>query len=463
MGNGSLLRRKRPPQPAAGRNSHKTFPFRRSRVRYPPVRWETERKRSNGIALAVLALVMPLHSAPLRLLAIGDSLTEEYRFESPFSAPDSDPLVANARNWVELLHARRPLGFTMGNYQSTLGSYADFRNAGYEYNYGVPGFKAQRWDELLYRQYSLSELLIPENAFSISTRVELKSDLSAVDAVLVFVGGNDLSLANSDAQHDTIRQHIIRIHSYVRANAPSGMPIIIATIPDIGATPQEKLSDPAASVASRQRVATLNANIAAMDSLPHTHIARIDAITDRIFDQQPFHLNGTLFAYPPDPENPPRHLFCKDGFHAGTVTQALIANEILKAINTFSATPIPLFTNREILADILGQNPDQPLIDYLGCAPDDGDALPGLIEYLLGSDPTTPDAAFTFSADGTASYAPSETALRFADLYVLQSATLGDDWIPVPAQNIQTLPDGTVNLIPSAPILFYKFAATPKP
>ena len=54
-------------------------------------------------------------------------------------------------------------------------------------------------------------------------------------------------------------------------------------------------------------------------------------------------------------------------------------------------------------------------------------------------------------------------ALRFADLSVLQSATLGDDWIPVPAQNIQPLPDGTVNLIHSSPKLFYKFAATPKP
>jgi lysophospholipase L1-like esterase len=402
-----------------------------------------------------VALALPLQAAPFRLLAIGDSLTEEYRFEAPFSAPDSDPLVANARNWVELLHSRRPLGFTMGNYEPSLFNYLDFRNAGYEYNYGVPGFKAQRWEELLYPA-SFDPL-------DFNTRRELNGDLSAVDAVLIFVGGNDLSLSNNDAQHDTIRQHIVRIHSYVRTNAPAGKPIIIATIPDIGATPAEKLSDPVQAALARQRVATLNANIAALDTLPHTHIARIDAITDCIFDQVPFHLNGTLFAFPPDPENPPLHLFCKDGFHAGTATQALIANEILKAINGFAATPIPLFTNREILADILGQNPDQPLADYLGGAGDDGDALPGLIEYLLGSDPTTPNAAFTFSADGTASYTPSQTALRFADLSVLQSATLGNDWIPVPAQNIQTLPDGTVNLIPSGPRLFYKFAATPKP
>lgn len=406
---------------------------------------------------------MSVSAAPFRLLAIGDSLSEEYRFETIFSAPDSAPFVANAKNWVELLHARRVGAFSMGGYEPSLGNYADFRNAGYEFNYGIPGFKAERWDELLYRQYSLTELFIPENALSLSTRVELKGDLGAVDAVLIFVGGNDLSLGNSDAMHDEIRVFIGRIHDYVRANAPANLPIIVATVPDIGATPQEKIFDPATAAAARQRVATLNANIAAFGSRANTHIARIDSVTDRIHDQVPFHINGTEFAYPPDPENPPLHLFCKDGFHPGTATQALIANEILKAINTFAVTPIPLLTNREILADILGQNPDQPLLDYLAGAPDDGDTLPGLLEFLLGTDPTQPNPAFTFSANGSATYTPSESALRYADLSVLQSATLTDDWIPVPPSNIITSPGGSRIIIPTAPKLFYKFQATPKP
>ncbi len=410
------------------------------------------------IALSLVA--SPLHAAPFRLLAIGDSLTEEYRYEIPFSAPDSNPSVANAKNWVELLHARRPSAFTMGSSTASLGSYFDYRNAGYEYNYGVPGFKAARWDELL--------LSTPFDFLDINTKVELTGDLSAVNAVLIFLGGNDLSLTNSDAQHDAIRQSIVRIHSYVRANAPANLPIIIATLPDIGATPAEKLSDPAVASAARRRVATLNASIAEMRLLPNTYIARVDAVTDRIFDQQPFHLNGTVFSSAPHPENPPLHLFCKDGFHAGTVIQALIANEILKAINTFAATPIPLLTNREILADILAQNPDQPYLDWASGAGGfldnpDNDPNPDLIEFLLGTNPAQADPGFTFLPNGTASYTPSAEALRFADLSILQSATLNNDWIPVPAQNIQTLPNGTIHLIPSAPKLFYKFAATPKP
>ncbi len=405
------------------------------------------------IALSLTAF--PLHAAPIRLLAIGDSLTEEYRFETPFSAPDSNPTSANAKNWVELLHARRPLHITMGGYQPSLGSYFDYRNAGYEYNYGIPSFKAANWDELLN--------FTPLNIFDVNTKLELDDDLLTVNAVLIFLGGNDLSLTNSDAQHDLIRQAIVRIRSYVRDNTAADIPIIIATVPDIGATPEEKISDPAQAAAARQRVATLNANIAALDSLPGTHIARIDAVTDRIHDQQPFHLNGTLFSHPPHPENPPLHLFCKDGFHPGTVTQALIANEILKAINRFAATPIPLLSNREILGEILAQNPDQPLIDYLGGAGDDGDDLPGLVEFLLGTNPSRANPGLAFSANGTASYTPSATALRFADLRVLQSATLRNDWIPVPTQNIQTLPSGTVKIPPSGPKLFYRFAATPKP
>jgi lysophospholipase L1-like esterase len=414
---------------------------------------ETKQKTAHrGAALRIVALAfallsaLPLSAAPFRLLAIGDSLSKEYQYEFVFSAPDSNPSNPNTKNWVELLTSGRTATFSMGG----VSSYLDLRVAGHEYNYSIPGYKAEDWDALLNGSLNL-------------TRYELAGDLGAVDAVLIFLGGNDLSLTSTDAQNDTIRQYIANIHQYVRANAPAGKPIIIATLPDIGATPAEKIADPTAAAAARQRVATLNANIIAMAAtLPNTYIARIDAITDRIYDQVPFHINGTIFTYPPDPENPPLRIFCKDGFHPSTGAQALIANEILKAINTFAATPIPLFANREILT-ILGQNPDQPLIDYIAGTPDDGDGLPALIEYLLGTDPGVPNSPFTFSADGSATYTPSETALRYADLSVLQSATLTDDWTAVPPANIQTLPGGSLKIVPTAPKLFYKFLATPKP
>ena len=416
-------------------------------------------KIRKGTAMLILALALaaalPSGAAPFKLLAIGDSLTEEYRFELIFSAPDSEPDKQNTKNWTQLLCDLRPTQFSMGNYSGSPATYFDYRNGGYEYNYGVPGFKAESWNKVLNN---------PSNLFDYTTRSELRGDLGGVDAVLIFVGGNDLSLTSDDAENDEIRQYIGSIHDYVRDKAPANLPIIVATIPDIGATPAEKLADPIEAAAARQRVATLNANIIAdLGARADTYIARIDLVTDRIFDQVPFHVNGTEFVYEPDRENPPLHIFCKDGFHPSTVSQALIANKIIAAINQFAATAITPFADREILSALLGQDPDQPFIDYLAGAPDDGDDLPGLLEFLLGKNPLAPDSAFAFAADGTAAFTPSADALRYADLSVLQSETLDDDWAPVPAGNMLTSPDGTVNIIPSAPKLFYKFEAVPKP
>lgn len=416
---------------------------------------------SRLITLALfLPTISPVNAAPFRLLAIGDSLTEEYVFEFFFSAPNSDPTNANVKNWVEMLHFHRPSHFNMGGYKGSFGSYVDYRNGGYEYNYGKPGATAEEWHQILHD---------PGSAGDYSTRFELRGDLSSVDATLIFLGGNDLSLDNGEAKNDEIRVHIGRVHDYVRANAPAGHPVIVATVPDIGATPAERLSDPSAAAAARQRVETLNANI--IDDLgarPQTYIARIDSLTGRIFDQVPFHLNGTEFIYPADGQNPPLHIFCKDGFHPGDVGQALIANEILKAINQFSHTPIPLFTNREILTEILGQNPNQPYLDWADSAGGqlenpDNDLLPNLLEYLLGTNATEANSAFAFLPDGAATFSPSTVALRFADLTVLQSATLTDDWTPVPENSLLTQPDGSMKIIPSAPKLFYKLKATPKP
>jgi hypothetical protein len=55
-------------------------------------------------------LLATASAAPLRILAIGDSLTEEYHFELTFSAPQSDPANANVMNWPELIGKFRAAG-----------------------------------------------------------------------------------------------------------------------------------------------------------------------------------------------------------------------------------------------------------------------------------------------------------------------------------------------------------------
>jgi hypothetical protein len=44
-------------------------------------------------------------------------------------------------------------------------------------------------------------------------------------------------------------------------------------------------------------------------------------------------LNGTVFSLVPHPENPPTHMFCKDGFHPATLGQALIAGLAVQSIS----------------------------------------------------------------------------------------------------------------------------------
>jgi len=106
-----------------------------------------------------------LHAAPLRVLAIGDSMTEEYAFELPFSAPDSNPTNANIDNWPDILTNHRAAWLTLGSYRTALLSWLDLRDGGYEYNYGlmsfVPSVTAQNFAALVVEESSNLSTWLP--------------------------------------------------------------------------------------------------------------------------------------------------------------------------------------------------------------------------------------------------------------------------------------------------------------
>jgi hypothetical protein len=215
---------------------------------------------------------------------------------------------------------------------------------------------------------------------------------------------------------------------------------------------------------TRIKIAALNQSIitwAAGKAKPPA-IARIDHLTNRIFDQQPFHLNGTLFNLAGDPENPPTRVFCRDGFHAATVAQALIANEIMGALEAGTGRDLTLFSNREILDDLLGQNPDQPYLDWIAAAgisgsgsgmdqDPDGDGFPNLAEFLLASPPGAFGSPLTgsFSPGASLTFHPSASSLRFASLTAEESTDLSF-WTEVPGGRTAVAPDGTVSITPAA-------------
>ena len=66
--------------------------------------------------LLPLALLLPeLLTAQTKVLVIGDSLSAEYEYSTPFSAPDSDELDANTLNWIEILDQERDTEIDFGS------------------------------------------------------------------------------------------------------------------------------------------------------------------------------------------------------------------------------------------------------------------------------------------------------------------------------------------------------------
>jgi lysophospholipase L1-like esterase len=432
--------------------------------------------RSAGL-LAVLLVSWSVvnATAQLKLLAIGDSLTEEYVFEVPFSAPDSDPFNANTKNWVEILANRRPAQFSIGSYAGIVGSYPDLRNGGYKYNYGVPSLTAEKWVRVV------QSGLFQDPEFYTTKLALIRHLEDEVDVALIVLGGNDLKTDYSGIFNDPAPPVLLAetvanlriIHDFVRAQNAS-LPIVIATAPDIGATPDvaDKYTDPVLRARARARIADMNAAIIALAASKGATVMRVDTLTDRIFDQIPLNLNGTVFSLIPHPENPPTHMFCKDGFHPATLGQALIAGLAVQAINqAIGSTLIPPLANREILGNVLGLNPDQPYLDWAAAAGASGtmaddperDGLPNLAEFLLGSQPDLADSPLRFTADHTLTFKPDPLALRFAALRVEDSVTLAADWETVPPARITIAPDGVWSIAPLGPRRFFRIAAEPLP
>lgn len=422
--------------------------------------------------LPLLAIALPVSAAPLRVLAIGDSMTEEYAFEIPFSAPASNPTNANARSWPELLRIFRPAEATLGPYESTAFTYGDLRNAGHEWNFGIPGMTTRNWFILINTDDPFDPPSGEPLGFSYyDTRRKLIDELYAVEAVVILLGANDLKQEYNDLFNDTeaanfsngVRNRISAIHDWVRIYRPN-VPVVVCTLPDVGATPRISgtYNDPVKQASTRAKIAALNQSIltwAAGKARPPA-IARIDHLTDRIFDQQPFHLNGTVFTLPGDPENPPTRVFCRDGFHAATMAQALIANEVMGALEAATGRDLTPFSNREILRNLLGLDPDQPYLDWIAAAglggsgmdeDPDRDGFPNLAEYLLDSPPGSfsPPLAGSFAPGKWLAWQPSANALRFGTLTAEESADL-TEWSPVPAGRTTVSRGGTVSVTPAA-------------
>jgi lysophospholipase L1-like esterase len=449
-----------------------------------------------------LALLVPASAAPVKILAIGDSITDEYGAISelgnldlvtidniyPEPSPPNPDNHPRAVNWPELLEYTRPgeadFG-TFGTWTTLIAGFpvgGDLRYKGYQYNFGIVSTTTTDWTDIINGTNTGGSSLAP---FFPATRNALVANLPLAEVVVIFLGGNDLKNDYNDLFNNTeppgfldgIVTRLNAIHGFVRSQRPS-VPIVVTTVPDVGATPNVHLTynTPANRLSTRAKIAAMNQEIVDQFSAKAaTAVARIDHLTDDIldivlgFNAGPFGLNGTDFIIGSDPYNAPRYLFCKDAFHPHTVSQALIANEIITAINGFLPGTITPFSNREILATLL-LNPDQPYLDWVAPflltagGPDDdpdGDGIPNLVEMTLGTSPDTPSNPLAGAWPQGLSWTPADT--RYATLDAEESADLGL-WTPLPPERL-SISDGEVTATPpaGAPVHFLRLRATPRP
>ena len=408
---------------------------------------------SAAVALLLLPALLP--ALPQNILVLGDSLSEEYAFELPFSAPDSAPLAANIRNWVEMLASTRANEVSFGSYSGHLAAYGDYRNGGHSFNWAVPGFRATDLAELI-APPALPRT--PEQLLDSVSCTRLKSQLkNDVGWVVVFCSGNDLSSLYSElctgaappAQLDAIRDNLAATIDFIRSQKAS-LKIVLVNAPDIGVTPSVKYRapDPALRAVATAGIASLNARLAALATDRGVALAEVFALTRQLDSPAPFLLNGTAFTNTGDPtrENRPAYLFAKDGFHASTAAQALLANAILQAMNTRYAAGFTLLPNREILSAALGLSPEQPFIDWLAAAglpsysatsdDPDHDGIPLLAEFALGLSSDRPDSA-PWAASPQAGAAlcftfPSDYSGGYARVVPEWNSDLGATWHEVP-------------------------------
>jgi len=453
-----------------------------------------------------------MHPVPAgeNLIVIGDSLSKEYEAEFKVLYP-THPDAWRARNWNELLDERRNTKFDLGSW----GIFADFRLTGHTYNCAKPGGTAREFRNFLRQDQAAEDEIKASSGGNLiwpffPTWLDTFDDLTAdAEKIVIFYGGNDLALGNSDPLanpdyngepkqidyesiydggfgdasdpdrlRDSIRKNIRSIVQYFRV-PPSGQtqprfggPIVLVNAPHVGSAPKV-IGDTGTDQTKHARCTTmieqLNDELRALATEFDLGYADIYSLTDQIRQPGDFTIGGISFSRVPDDDCGPRFLFSGDGFHPNTPAQAKMAQIILDAFRTkYPATTgasAPL-SDREIIGDILGLPLDTGFKEWLDAnnAPadrrgplsdPDEDGVENILEYALaGRDPTgigdpplpTPVVETSIGTPVLRlDYTPRFATNVYCRLFPQRSSNLLT-WTEVPSDRITTNADGTVTV-----------------
>jgi hypothetical protein len=422
-------------------------------------------RRALRFSALFTALAFPFRAvAAPDVVAIGDSLTAEYD-TIPVVPGFSAEATAYAEvtvngwvsmSWVEVAARLQRAYFDFGSSRPLSAPWGIPRLSGYEHNWAVPGILASQYEDFM-----TSSVL--QNFAYFSLRQPLESQLkSPADRVVIWLGANEFRAnygrlydgGSSKALIDGLLGDLGRIVDAVKKRN-SKLQIVIANIPDLGATPSKKAAHPDATKRARVTAATVAANtrIADLAKKKGIGLADVYALTAALVRNAPPYLGAVRLVNDEDPDNEPRHAFTRDGLHPNTCLQIFNARTIAAAFNTKYKAGIPTITDAQALA-LLGINPNQPFYDWLESygiedrsfvADSDEDGVTQLVEYAFRLAPTADDAdeidvtigGAVPGIVGTKSVLvkPDPARLRHVRVAVQYSSD-GARWLNVPASNI---------------------------
>jgi lysophospholipase L1-like esterase len=398
-------------------------------------------------AILALFLFIPLEAsaAPRSILVIGDSLSREYQLEFPE--------FSEARNWVEILAENRATRVTFGAKSGDR----------YRYNWALPTYSANDYHGRLFDS-GIEDILF---------RSSINPDFNAVDAVVVFLGGNDIDSVYGDIYNGSsaaansiinrIRNDLADIIDYVR-DQDSNVHIVLVNVPHVGATPEVKADHPTDAVKT-QRVTntllTLNSQLSILAQQRGIAYADIFTLTADLLAPEEYYLGGFRFLNAGTETGDPRYLWLggsvSQDFHPNTAGQAVVANAIIAALNDRYAYNINPFSHREIVESVLGLDYDEAFVAWASSYPNltdpdpladpDHDGNPTLVEFAFDFDPSRSDADPILAIEPVVGgyvlrYRPNPGAVPALTI-IPEHSLDGRAWTPIPSSAIAISPDGT--------------------